>query len=34
MIMCRKNFYHIQELQKQVYNKRMKPKSNVFGNKI
>ena len=34
MIICRENFYHAQELQKQVHDKGVKPKSYAPGNKI
>ena len=34
MIVCRENLYHAQELQKQVHNKGVKPRSYVPGNKI
>lgn len=31
---CRENFYHIQKLQKQTYNKSVKSKSYAFNDKI
>ena len=34
MTICRKNFYHAQELQKQAYNKGVKPKNYAPGNKV
>ena len=34
IIVCQKNLHHFQELQKQAYNKSVKPKSYAPGNKI
>ena len=34
MTVCRKNLYHAQELQKQVYNKDVKSSSYVLDNKV
>ena len=34
MIVCEKNLYHAQELQKQAYNKAIKPRSYIFSNKV
>ena len=34
MLICRKNLHHAQELQKQVDNKGVKPKSYAPGNKV
>ena len=34
MTVCRENFYHSQELQKQGHNKDTKPRSYVLGNKV
>ena len=34
MIVCRKNLYHAQKLQKQAHDKSVKPKSYAFGDKI
>ena len=31
---CRKNLYHAQELQKQAYNKSVKPKSYALGDQV
>ena len=32
--MCQQNLYHAQELQKQAYDKGVKPQSNAPGNKV
>ena len=34
MIVCRENLYHVQELQKQTYDKGVKPQSYAFGKKV
>ena len=34
MIVCQENLHHFQKLQKQVYNKGVKPKSYTLGNKV
>ena len=34
MIVCRKNLYHAQELQKQIYDKGVKPRSYAPSNKV
>ena len=34
MTICRKNLDHAQELQKQVYNKDVKPKSYTLSDKV
>lgn len=34
IIIYKKNLYHSQKLQKQIYNKDVKSKNNTFGNKI
>ena len=34
IIVCRKNFYHAQKLQKQAYNRGIKPRSYATGNKV
>ena len=34
MTVCRKNLYHSQELQKQAYNKSVKPESYTSGNSL
>ena len=34
MIVCQKNLYHAQELQKRAHNKGVKPKSYTFGDKV
>ena len=34
IIICRENFYHAQEFQKQAYNKGVKSKSYTFDNKV
>ena len=34
MIVCQKNLYHAQELQKQAYDKGIKPRSYAFSEKI
>ena len=34
MTVCRENLHHAQELQKQAYNKAMKPKGYAFDNKV
>ena len=34
MTVCWKNLYHAQELQKQAYNKGVKPKSYAFSDKV
>ena len=34
MIVCRENFQHAQNLQKQAHNKSTKPKSYAFGDKV
>ena len=34
IIVCRDNLYHTQELQKQAYNKGVKPKSSIPDNKV
>ena len=34
MIVCRKNLYHVQELQKPANNKGIKSRSYAFGNKV
>ena len=34
MIICQENFYHAQKLQKQAYNKGVKPKSYAPSNKV
>ena len=34
MIVCRENLHHAQELQKQVYNKRVKPRNYAPGEKV
>ena len=34
MIVCHKNLYHVQELQKRAHNKGVKPRSYAFGEKV
>ena len=34
MIVCRKNLYHAQKLQKHAYNKGVKPRNYASGNKV
>ena len=34
MIICQKNLHHAQKLEKQAYNKGVKPKSYTFSNKV
>ena len=34
MTICRENLYHAQEFQKQTYNKGVKPRSYVSGDKV
>ena len=34
MIVCRKNLYHVQKLQKQAHNKGVKPRSYVSGKQV
>ena len=34
MIVCRENLYHVQELQKQAYDKKVKPCSYISGRKV
>ena len=34
MIVCQKNFYHVQELQKQAHDKGVKPWSYALGKKV
>lgn len=34
MIICKKNFYYVQKLSKQVYNKVVKFKNYISGNKL
>ena len=34
MIVCRKNFYHAQKLQKRAHDKGIKPKSYALGEKV
>ena len=34
MTVCQKNLYHAQELQKQAYNKGVKPKNYTLGDKV
>ena len=34
MIVCQKNLYHVQELQKQAQNKGVKPQSYTPGKKV
>ena len=34
MIVCRKNFYHAQDLQKQAYDKTVKPRNYAPGDKV
>ena len=34
MIICQQNLYHAQKLQKQVYNKDVKPQSYAFDKKV
>ena len=34
MTLCWKNFYHTQKFQKQAYNKDVKPKSYISGEKL
>ena len=34
MTICKKNLYHVQEFQKKTYNKSIKPRSYITGNKI
>ena len=34
MTVCQQNLYHTQKLQKQAYNKRVKPQRYILGNKV
>ena len=34
MIICQKNFYHVQKLQKRAHNQGVKPQSYASGNKV
>lgn len=34
MIVCYKNLYHTEELQKQAYNEDVKPRSYIFSDKV
>ena len=34
MAVCQQNFYHIQKLEKQVYNKKIKLQSYTLDNKV
>ena len=34
MLVCQENLYHTQKLQKQAYNKNIKPKRYISGDKV